>query len=108
MFHRQSHRFFTKARLLVLESWARTGTGGRRIYCATRIAEDAAEADKNYLIFRCGNDDDDDDDDDDDVDVRREGQVDPPLIGCDRRLTEPSLDYRVVKYSESAAAPISW
>ena len=27
MFHRQSHRFFTKARLLVLESWARTGRG---------------------------------------------------------------------------------
>ena len=27
MFHRQSHRFFTKARLLVLERWARTGRG---------------------------------------------------------------------------------
>ena len=76
---------------------------------------DCRRADKNYLIFlpflRCGN-----------IDEGRrgggvgvrgeegegEGQVDPPLIGCDRRLTEPSLDYRVVKYSESAAAPISW
>ena len=55
-----------------------------------QTANAAAEADKNYLIFRCGNDEGGGGGGDD-VDVRREGLVDPPVIGCDGRLNSHSI-----------------